>query len=300
MRYLAGALIASVAAIALTAPVAAQNRAETQLLLELRSLQEQMQKMQLTVNQLTERLKTAESRMDAQSNDTRKGFADQKVIIDSITTGLRTLNERNNESAVRVAQFGQEIKAIREGLATQQTSLSEIADLLRPLSSAAFAAAAVNPPATDPAAAATGTTPPGGGITKPQLPPNPTAYYATASGYYRAGQWEMAVTALGAAIQKFPDHPEAAYAQFLIGESYFQWGKHYEEALAAYTAVIANYKDPEVVSDAMYKQGVTYEQLGQKDNAIRSYQQVIKLYKGSSAEILATTALRKLIKLPSA
>jgi len=122
------------------------------------------------------------------------------------------------------------------------------------------------------------------------------AYYNTAFGYYYAGQWELAVTALTAAIQKFPDYIDAARAQFYIGESYTQWGKHFQEALAAYTAVVTNYKDPEVVSDALYKQGQTYEQLGQKDAAIKSYQQVIKLYKGSAAEILATPALRRLVK----
>src|SRR6185503_12467299 len=240
MRYLAATVIASVAVISLTAPAAAQNRAETQLLLELRSLQEQVQKMQLTVNQLTEKLKAAESRMDAQSNDTRRGFADQKVLIDSISSGLRTLNERENESAVRVAQFSQEMKAIREGLTSQQTSLGEIADLLRPLSAAAFASAAATSTTTDPAAGAgTGTAAQASpGVTKPALPPNPTAYYGSAFGYYHGGQWESAVTALTAAIQKFPEHPEAVRAQFFIGESYFQWGKHYEEALAAYTAVV--------------------------------------------------------------
>jgi len=300
MKHLVGIVILSVAAIALPAPVVAQNRAETQLLLELRALQEQVQKMQLTVNQLAEKLKTTDARLDTQANDTRKGFADQKLLIDSITAGLRTLNERENEGSVRIAQFSQEMKAIREGIANQQSTLGEIADLLRPLSAAAFAAAAATSMTTDPAAAAastTGSNAAGPPLSKPpNIPPNPTAYYNTAFGYYYAGQWELAVTALAAAIQKFPDYPDAARAQFYIGESYSQWGKHFQEALAAYTAVVANYKDPEVVSDALYKQGATYEQLGQKDAAIKSYQQVIKLYKGSAAEILATTALRRLVK----
>lgn len=304
MRYLAGAVIVSVAALGLPAPAAAQNRAETQLLLELRTLQEQVQRMQLTVNQLSEKLKTTESRLDTQASDTRKGFADQKVLIDSITSGLRTLNERENEGSVRIAQFSQEMRSIREGLATQQTSLNEIANLLQPLSAAAFAAAAATS-STDPAAAgpppgATGSGAGGALSGAVKIPPSPTAFYGTAFGYYYAGQWEMAVAALGAAIQKYPDYPDAARAQFYIGESYFQWGKHFEEALAAYTTVVTNYKDPDVVSDALYKQGQTYEQLGQKDAAIRSYQQVIKLYKGSSAEILAATALRRLIKQPTA
>lgn len=302
MRYIAGAVVICAAALGWTAPLAAQNRAETQLLLELRSLQEQMQKIQLTVNQLSEKLKATDARLDSQTGDTRKGFADQKVLIDSITVGLRTLNERENEGAVRIAQFSQEMKSIREGLATQQATLTEIANLLQPLSQAAFAAAATAGGTTDPATAgagSTGTMSPAG-VTKPNLPPSPTAYYGTAFGYYYQGQWEAAVAALGEAIKRYPEHPEAARAQFFIGEAYSQWGKRFQEALAAYTAVVTNYKDPDFVSEALYKQGVTYEELGQKDQAIRSYQQVIKLYKGSSAEILATTALRRLVKQPSA
>jgi tol-pal system protein YbgF len=303
MKHLAGIVIISVAAFGLPAPVAAQNRAETQLLLEMRVLQEQVQKMQLTVNQLSEKLKTTDSRLDTQANDSRKGFADQKLLIDSISAGLRTLNERENEGSVRIAQFSQELRAIREGLTSQQSTLAEIANLLQPLSAAAFAAAAATS-TTDPAA---GASPPGTATASgpplskpPVIPPNPTAYYGTAFGYYYAGQWELAVTALAAAIQKFPEHPEAPHAQFAIGESYFQWGKHFQEALTAYTAVVTNYKDPQVVSDALYKQGMTYEQLGQKDAAIKSYQQVIKLYKGTSAATQAETALRRLIKQPTA
>jgi TolA-binding protein len=299
MRYLAAIVIFTIAAVGLPTPLSAQNRAETQLLLELRALQEQVQKMQLTVNQLTEKLKNTESRLDTQANDTRKGFADQKLLIDPLAAGLRTLNERENEGSVRIAQFSQELRAIREGLSSQQGTLREIANLLQPLSAAAFAAAAAAS-TTDPAAATsqtTGSNAAGPPLSKPPvLPPDPTAYYNTAFGYYYAGQWELAVTALAAAIQKFPEYPDAARAQFYIGESYSQWGKHFQEALAAYTAVVANYKDPEVVSDALYKQGATYEQLGQKDAAIKSYQQVIKLYKGSAAEILATNALRRLVK----
>jgi TolA-binding protein len=295
MRY-TPAVVLVAAALCWPAPAAAQNRVETQLLLELRTLQEQVQRMQLSVNQLAERVKTAETRIDGQSSETRKGFADQKLLIDSISASLRTLNERENESTVKVAQLSQEMKSIRDGLASQQTALSEIVNLLQPLSAAAFAAAAAGAGATgtDPATAGTTQTQAPGTIRAPAIPPSPTAYYNTAFGYYYSSQWELAVAALGAAIQKFPDHPDAARAQFTIGESYFQWGKHLQEALAAYTAVITNYKDPEIVAEAYYKQGLTYEQLGQTEQAIKSHQQVITLYKDSSAAILATQALRRL------
>src|SRR5512134_2876010 len=140
------------AALGLPAPVSAQNRTETQLLLELRTVQEQLQRMQLSVNQLADRVKNAEARLDAQASDTRKGFADQKVFVDALAATLRTLNEREGQSTTRVAQLSQEMKSIRDGLAAQQSTLNEIVNLLQPLSAAAFASAAATG-VTDPAAA---------------------------------------------------------------------------------------------------------------------------------------------------
>ncbi len=241
---------------------------------------------QLAINTVTDQVKTAEGRIDAQANDTRKGFADQKGFIDALVSGLRTLNEREGEGSIRIAQLAQEMKAIRDGLAMQQTMLNEITTLLQPLT----VGAATTPTGTEPPAAT------GGAAQKPAgaIPPSPAAYYNAAFGYYYSNQFDFAIEALGEALKRFPDSPEAARAQMTIGDAYFQAGKRYQEALTAYTAVIANYKDPEVVPDAYYKQGLTYEQLGQKDAARKSYEQVRTLYPDSSAATLATMALKRL------
>ena len=125
---------------------------------------------------------------------------------------------------------------------------------------------------------------------------SPQRLFDTAWADYTGGQWALCIEGFNSYLLYYSRTDNADDAQFYIGESYSQWGKHFQEALTAYTAVVTNYTDPEVVYDALYKQGSTYEQLGQKDAAIKSYQQVIKLYKGSAAEILATTALRRLVK----
>src|SRR6188474_2324595 len=129
-RYIAIATF--IVAVAAVSPLAAQNRAETQMLLELRTLQEQVQRLQLALNQMTERVKANETLVETRANDMRKGFADQKLLIDSISAGLRTLTERQNEGGVKVALLSQEMKAIRDGLTMQQTMLNEILGLLQP------------------------------------------------------------------------------------------------------------------------------------------------------------------------
>ena len=79
----------------------------------------------------------------------------------------------------------------------------------------------------------------------------------------------------------------------LIGESYYKSGK-YKEALTAFTATLTNYKDPDVLPDAMYRQGMAYEALGQIAQARKSYQQVISSYKDSTSAILAEQGLKRL------
>jgi tol-pal system protein YbgF len=284
-RHIAIATLILVAAA--VSPLAAQNRAETQMLLELRTLQEQVQRLQLALNQMTERVKANETMVETRANDVRKGFADQKLLIDSITAGLRTLTERENESGVKVALLSQEMKAIRDGLTMQQTMLNEILGLLQPAAGAAAAGAgAVVDPAAPPQTAGTPARPAG-------IPPSPGDYYDRARTYYFRNEYELAITALEDAIKRFPDAPQAARAQMLIGESYYKSGK-YKEALTAFTATLTNYKDPDVLPDAMYRQGMAYEALGQIAQARKSYQQVISSYKDSTAAILAAEALKRL------
>ena len=274
-------------AAAAVSPLAAQNRSETQMLLELRTLQEQVQRLQLALNQMTERVKANETQVETRANDLRKGFADQKLLIDSITAGLRTLTERENESGVKVALLSQEMKAIREGLTMQQTMLNQMLGLLQPVTDAATAGTTG---VVDPAAAQTGATPP---RTTGGIPPSPGEYYDRARNYYFNSQYDLAIEALTEAIKRFPDAPQAARAQMLIGESYYKSGK-YKEALTAFTATLTNYKDPDVLPDALYRQGMAYEALGQIAQARKSYQQVVSSYKDSTAAILAGEALKRL------
>jgi len=284
-RYIAIATF--IGAVAAVSPLAAQNRSETQMLLELRTLQEQVQRLQLALNQMTERVKANETQVETRANDMRKGFADQKLLIDSITEGLRTLTERENESGVKVALLSQEMKAIRDGLTMQQTMLNEILGLLQPAAGApAGGVAGVVDPAAPPQTAGTPPRPSG-------IPPSPGEYYDRARNYYFRNDYDSAITALEDAIKRFPDAPQAARAQMLIGESYYKSGK-YKEALTAFTATLTNYKDPDVLPDAMYRQGMAYEALGQIAQARKSYQQVISSYKDSTAAILAAEGLKRL------
>jgi TolA-binding protein len=280
----------ALAACAIAAPAAAQNRVEQQLFLEIRTLQGQVQQLTAAINAVAEHLKRTDGQLDSQAAALLKGFADQKGLIDALAATQRTLGEREGETSVRVLQLAQEMKAIRDGLSMQQTLLNQILAQL-PQATAAAAAAAGGEPATPPG---TQTTPTPSPKPAPGIPPSPGEYYKTAFGYFFAGQYDSAVEALSDAIKRFPDFPDAARAQMTIGDAYTAMGGHDQEALAAYVLVVKNCTDPEVCPDAYLKQGDTYDRLRQKEAAIKSYEEVRKLYPNSSAAIFALAALKRL------
>lgn len=271
--------IVVLAACVMAVPVSAQNRVDQQVFLELRTLQSQVQRLQLAINAVTEQLKRTDTRVDAQAGTVLKGFADQKGLIDAIAAAQRALNERESENAVRVLQLNQEMKAIREGLTMQQTLLNEILTLLQPTAAVDPTAPPTAPPATR-----------AGGA----VPPSPGAYYDAAFGFYFAGQFDSAIQALSDAIKRFPEFPRAASAQLTIGDAYDALGGKNKEALAAYALVIEKYKDPDVVPDAYYKQALIYEKMGQKDAAGKRLLELRKLYPESTAADLALPVLKRL------
>lgn len=271
-------LSVGVLALALLPAVAGgQNRQELQFNADLRMLQEQVAKIQLGLNQLGERLKTTETRIDTVAAANLKSFADQKVVINDIATTLSTMRERLDENTTRVSQLTQEFTAIRDGLRMLTDQLNSLVAVLQPQ---------VNP--TDPNAPA-GSSSPLGAVT---LPESPTAYFNQAMADYQTGKFDLAIDGFEDVIAKFPSSPQAAEAQFWMAESYYSQGK-YNDAVAQYGKLISTYKQSSYIPDAYLMQGISYEELKQPANARKMFQQVVKLYPQSSAAIQAEQRLKR-------
>jgi TolA-binding protein len=262
-----------------TAPGYAQNRVEQQMFLDLRALQEQSQQLKLELNTLIDQLKAVNSRLDAEASARNKGFADQQVLITGISSALSTVQENVRDNKVQVQKFTQELDAIKKGL-----------DILTTLVTQAMAQvpAATSDP-TAPARPPSGAPAAGGGV-----PASSQDYFMSAMSDYGAGQYDMAIKGFDEVIRRFPASPDAAKAQFYIGESY-SFLNRYNDAISAYDKVIKNYKDfDKEVADALYKQGVAYENTSQRDKAVANYKLLQKNYAGQNAEMLASQRLKTL------
>jgi TolA-binding protein len=239
-------------------PVSAQSREQRQMMADIRMLQEQTQELAVAIATLSQALqdsmKAVNQRLDASNDSTRKGFADQKVIIDDMGKDLRAIRERADDTNVRVSNVREELEALRSSIQAvpPQTAL---------------------PPSTDPnappaTAPTTGAPPSTAGL-------SPTRMFDTAMADYAAGQFTLAITGFEAFLRTFPRSEMADDAQFQIGESYFALNR-WTEAIAAYNAVTQNYPMGDKVSQAYYKRGLAQERLGQIDAARESWNNVLQ------------------------
>ena len=278
-------LVLTVSLLAVPAVTRAQNREQQQIFADLRILQEQVQQLRAAVNSLAEQAKATNTRIDAQAEATRKAYADTLQLVRELSSSVESLGQKVQSNSAQVTKLSQELPPLRDGLNMLQQLISQVAAQLQPMTPAdpnASTGAAGGPPASGPPPASNAS-----------IPPSPATYWNAAMGYYAVGQWDLAVEAFKDFIQKFPNSPDAADAQFFIGESYYQSGKT-REALAAYTAVPASYSQSGRVPDAYFKQAMCYELLNQRAEAIRVYQLIVKQYDGSSAALSATQALKRL------
>jgi tol-pal system protein YbgF len=274
---------AMVLALAGSTPVAAADKVHQQLMAEIRMLQEQQQQLQQMLGGLADTLKVVTTKLDDQTGANRKGFADQKLLIDNIAEGVRVLREKSDDTNVRLSTVSQELEAVRQAFASMNAPTVAIGPPGQPTS----------PAGTDPV---TGNVPPGGAATaappSSSAPPliSPQRMWDNAYSDYMAGQYEIAVQGFKAYIASFPKSDKADDAQLNIGNALYVAGK-YREAVEAFQQVIANYPGSDSTAVAYYKMGLTYTELKQIDLARKAFEAVIQNYPTAYEAILAKQRL---------
>ena len=278
---------ALILSLALVSPAAAANKEHQQLMADIRMLQEQTQELQVAITTMTQTLqallqdsiKSVNARLDAQADATRKGFADQKVVIDDMGKDLRAIRERVDDTNVRVSNVREEIEALRSSISAPPPAATSLA----PVDPNA-------PPA--PLPAPTTGTPSTIGL-------SPTRMFDTARADYAAGQWSLAITGFDAFLKTFPRSEMADDAQFLIGETYYAQNR-WMDAISAYTAVIQNYAMGDKVSEAYYKRGLAQERVGDLDAARESWNAVLqRTQEGDPVRALARQNLDRVARRPA-
>src|SRR5437763_12879818 len=101
---------------ALPTSASAANKEHQQLAADIRMLQEQAQTLQNMLGTLNETLKAVNTRLDDQTNAMRKAFADQKLLIDNLSSDVRVVREKVDDNNLRIASLTQEVDALRQAV----------------------------------------------------------------------------------------------------------------------------------------------------------------------------------------
>ena len=270
-------LPAVVLALLVATPASAANKEHQQMMADIRMLQEQAQLLQNMLGTLNESIRAVNTRLEEQSGAMRKAFADQKLLIDNLTSDLRVVREKVDDNNVRIGSLREELEAVRQ-------TVQQVAS---------------RPTATPPQeGAGAGTTEPG--AAPPAAPPlapgtSPTQLWDMAWGDYTLGQYDLAIQGFESYLRYFPKSDRAAEAQVKIGASYDMAGNKVK-ALDAFDKAIRDYPNAAAIPDAYYRKGVVLLGLKQPDKAKEAFEFVAKKYPESAAGGLAREKLDQMKK----
>ena len=115
-------IVAAVLALP-AAPALAQSRVERQMMADIRILHEQAQQLAITLASLQEWIKALNGRLDQSDESTRKGLADQRLVVENMGADLRVIRDRTGETNVRINTLSQEMDALRSSLLSVAASV---------------------------------------------------------------------------------------------------------------------------------------------------------------------------------
>jgi len=108
--------------------------------------------------------------------------------------------------------------------------------------------------------------------------------YKKALADLNGGKQAEAEQGFGLILDRYPNDKLAGNAQFWLGEIYYR-DKNYKKAVVAYKNVYVSYKDGNKGAEALYKLGLSMQQLGKKDEACAALTNLAVEFPNASADI---------------
>lgn len=231
-------------------------------------LQDQLKQLQTSQDQKMAALQALVQQAIDESKQMNTAFSGlQKTVSDKLADQQTKLEAPLASVNSRLEQNSEDTTAIRENITALNSRLSNLDGKLADISSAvralaANASAPPPPPAANGAGATAAPAPPAG-MTAESLWPN-------AFRDYSSGKDELAMSEFTDYLKYFPQTENAAPAQFYIGQIYDR-AKQYDDAIEAFDAVLERYPDNPKTPDALYMKGVELQKVGRKTDAVTEF-----------------------------
>jgi TolA-binding protein len=273
-------LLALILVAGMSASPAAADKETRQMMADIRMLQEQSQLIQNQIQTLMASLaesmagavKNVNAKVDARTEEqaaaVRKGFTDQGLTINAISTDVRTLREKLDDATVRIGTLSQEVVALRKIVTQLNVQRTTYDPVLGPPDGAPAASAVVD------------------------VGESPKTHFDRAYSDYTLAQFDLAIRGFQTYITNFPGE-KADDAQVYICLSYLNSGK-YPEAVDACETAIRNYPTSDKLADAYLRKGMALKSLKQIPQAREAFERVVKGFPDSSEAVLANQQLQSL------
>jgi TolA-binding protein len=212
----------------------------------------------------------------------------QQAVADRLADQQSKLEAPISALDSRMDQSAEDTRAIRENITALNSRLNSLDSKLADISSAVRAAAAnaAPPPPPNPNAAAATPAPPAG-MTADGL-------WQNAFRDYSSGKDELAMSEFTDYLKYFPQQTEnAAASQFYIGQIYDR-AKQYDDAIQAFDAVLERYPDNPKTPDALYMKGVELQKAGRKTDAVTEFKDFLTRFPSHTLATNAQQHIREL------
>jgi tol-pal system protein YbgF len=110
--------------------------------------------------------------------------------------------------------------------------------------------------------------------------------YDLAYGYVLTGDYGLAEESFRNWLASFPSDPQAADAQFWLGESHLQQGE-YREAASAFLALYNSAPDSQKGPDALLRLGTSLSALGEQNTACATFAEIGRKYPNAPESLMS-------------
>jgi tol-pal system protein YbgF len=274
----------------------AASREQQEMQRDIAQLQDQVRTLQSSFDQKMATLQTlVEQALDAGN----KANTNVSVLTSNVT---QTLDRELKGALVPVANLSAKVdnvennvSGIVNSLADLQTQLNRQQQVLTDINNAIKVLQA--PPAAPPPAPGTLGAP--GSPTATSGAPPASLLWDSARTDYNSGKTDIAADEYAQFLRYYPDDPNAAQAQFMLGQIHSSQSK-YDQAVQDFDAVLERYPDNKYTPDAYFFKGMALKASGHRDAAATQFRELIKKYPRSDRANDAQEQLRALQVSPSA
>jgi TolA-binding protein len=264
----------------------------------------EMQELQRDVAQLQDQVRTLQSGFDTKMaalqvlvqqalDAASKANTNVSVLSSGVNDTLdRALRERLTPItgvAAKVDNIGNDVSDVRNSMADLTAQINKLQSQLSDINNAvkSLQAPAAAPP---PAGGGTGATPPGLASNGGPPPPAETVFN-NAFRDETGGKLDLALGEYADFLKFYPQDPNAAAAQFRIGEIHYTQGSM-DEAVRAFDVVIERYPNGQNTPDAYFMKGMALKQSGHKEAAATDFRALIAKFSSSPQAQQAKEQLR--------